>query len=183
MAEDLLVTRVRSQTIPGIEGRSLNSARTNHFIVDDPAKFFPKEPLSAQLQVDAGFRQARLDLRQMLLTLTPTTRAKNVLDLKGWVDFAKTNTARSELTLRADSLDATRYFELFAGSQKTNAEDGTLEERQETQGVFQEWLHIGPQDGKQNKDAQQTINDTGNRRQKFDKQVQHLPQPLGREFG
>src|SRR5438067_1065549 len=36
MADDLLVTRVRSQTIPGIEGRSLNSARTNHFIVDDP---------------------------------------------------------------------------------------------------------------------------------------------------
>ena len=37
MGEDLLVTRVRSQTIPGIEGRSLNSARTNHFIIDDPA--------------------------------------------------------------------------------------------------------------------------------------------------
>jgi hypothetical protein len=68
-------------------------------IVDDPAKVFPKEPLSAQLQVDAGFRQARLDLRQMLLTLTPTTRAKNVLDLKGRLDFGKTNPAPSELSL------------------------------------------------------------------------------------
>jgi len=37
MADDLLVARVSSQTIPGVAGRSLNSARTNHFIVDDPA--------------------------------------------------------------------------------------------------------------------------------------------------
>jgi hypothetical protein len=66
----------------------------------------------------------------MLLTLTPTTRAKNALDLKGSLDFAKTNTARSELTLRADSLDATRYFELFAGNQKTNAATAVDEPRQ-----------------------------------------------------
>jgi uncharacterized OsmC-like protein len=31
------VTHVHSQTIPGIQGRSLNSARTNHFVIDDPA--------------------------------------------------------------------------------------------------------------------------------------------------
>src|SRR5689334_11298212 len=34
---DLLVTRVHSQTIPGVAGHCLNSARTNHFVVDDPA--------------------------------------------------------------------------------------------------------------------------------------------------
>ncbi|MEO8426639.1 MAG: AsmA family protein [Verrucomicrobiota bacterium] len=98
-------------------------------VVDDPAKVFPKEPLSAQLQIDAGFRQMRLELRQMLLTLTPTTRAKNVLDLKGSLDFAKTNPAPSELSLRADSLDATRYYELFAGGQKTNAATVAVEPR------------------------------------------------------
>ena len=36
MAEELLVTGVDSRS-SGVEGRSLNSARTNHFIVDEPA--------------------------------------------------------------------------------------------------------------------------------------------------
>jgi len=34
--DELMVTRVRSSTIPGRPGRSLNSARTNHFIIDEP---------------------------------------------------------------------------------------------------------------------------------------------------
>lgn len=34
---DLLVTRVRSQTLSAIAGHCINSARTNHFIIDDPA--------------------------------------------------------------------------------------------------------------------------------------------------
>jgi uncharacterized OsmC-like protein len=36
MADDLLVTRVSSQCT-GVPGRSLNSARTNHFVIDAPA--------------------------------------------------------------------------------------------------------------------------------------------------
>ena len=34
--EDVLRTRVHSQTLPGVVGHCLNSARTNHFIVDPP---------------------------------------------------------------------------------------------------------------------------------------------------
>ena len=36
MADELLVTGVESR-MSGVEGRSLNAARTNHFIVDEPA--------------------------------------------------------------------------------------------------------------------------------------------------
>ncbi|MBI4494773.1 MAG: OsmC family protein [Chloroflexi bacterium] len=36
MADELIVTQARSQTI-GIPGRSLSSARGHHFIVDEPA--------------------------------------------------------------------------------------------------------------------------------------------------
>jgi uncharacterized OsmC-like protein len=36
MPDELLVTQVRSQST-GVEGRSLNSARTNHFVIDEPA--------------------------------------------------------------------------------------------------------------------------------------------------
>lgn len=38
MADELLVNEVRSQTI-GIPGRSLNSARTNHFVIDEPKRY------------------------------------------------------------------------------------------------------------------------------------------------
>jgi uncharacterized OsmC-like protein len=36
MSEELLVTRVRSQTV-GIPGRSLATARQHHFVIDEPA--------------------------------------------------------------------------------------------------------------------------------------------------
>src|SRR5438067_1805599 len=36
MNDELLINRVRSSTIPGMPGRSVNSARTNHFVVDEP---------------------------------------------------------------------------------------------------------------------------------------------------
>lgn len=36
MQDDLLITEVRSQTIPGVPGRSVNSARTHHFVIDEP---------------------------------------------------------------------------------------------------------------------------------------------------
>ena len=36
MADELLVTGVDSRS-SGVEGRSLNSARTHHFVVDEPA--------------------------------------------------------------------------------------------------------------------------------------------------
>src|SRR5947207_14071309 len=36
MSDDLLINRVRSSTIPGMPGNSVNRARTNHFVVDEP---------------------------------------------------------------------------------------------------------------------------------------------------
>lgn len=37
MSEDLLLTEARSRTVPGVPGRSLNSVRTHHFVIDEPA--------------------------------------------------------------------------------------------------------------------------------------------------
>jgi uncharacterized OsmC-like protein len=36
MSEELLVTTVQSRST-GVKGRSLNGARTNHFVIDEPA--------------------------------------------------------------------------------------------------------------------------------------------------
>ena len=46
-------------------------------------------------------------------SLTGTNGAKNQLDLTGVVDFSKTNTS-GNLKLAAESLDLTRYYDLFA---------------------------------------------------------------------
>ena len=56
-----------------------------------------------------------LNLRQVLLTLAPTDRAKNQLQLSGKIDLAKTNATPGQLTLQAESLDLTPYYDLFAG--------------------------------------------------------------------
>jgi hypothetical protein len=56
-----------------------------------------------------------LNLRQVLLTLSPTDRAKNQLQLSGKIDLAKTNAAPGQLTLQAESLDLTPYYDLFSG--------------------------------------------------------------------
>src|SRR6266571_3374535 len=56
-----------------------------------------------------------LNLRQVLLTLAPTDRAKNQLQLSGKIDLAKTNATPGQLTLQAESLDLTPYYDMFAG--------------------------------------------------------------------
>lgn len=37
MSTQLLINHVESCTIPGMPGRSINSARTNHWIIDEPS--------------------------------------------------------------------------------------------------------------------------------------------------
>ncbi|MBI3415148.1 MAG: AsmA family protein [Verrucomicrobia bacterium] len=88
--------------------------------VDQPARRLTGEPLSAQLQLDAGLKQSALELRRLATTLTPTPRAKNILEMKGRFDFAPTNPAPSQLTVKAESLDATKYYDIFSGATQTN---------------------------------------------------------------
>jgi hypothetical protein len=52
------------------------------------------------------------------LTLSPTQRAKNQVQLQGQVDMSQTNAIQGRLKLSADSLDLTPYYDLFAGKAK-----------------------------------------------------------------
>ncbi len=92
-----------------------------NLVVNDPAKKFPAPPLAAGLQVDASLNQQTktADVRQLQIALTPTALATNQLQFSGQVDFSKTNAIQGNLKLAADSLDLTRYYDLFAGG--TNA--------------------------------------------------------------
>ncbi|MBI3850939.1 MAG: AsmA family protein [Verrucomicrobia bacterium] len=87
-------------------------------VVSDPNNQLPTTPLEAKLQVDTSLRKQVLDLRQCQVTLSPTSRAKNELQLKGQVDMSKTNATQGSVKLLAESLDVTSYYDLFADKSK-----------------------------------------------------------------
>ncbi len=86
-----------------------------NLVVNDPKGSLPTTPLEAKAQLDAGVAKSVAQIRQCQLTLTPTDRAKNELNLTGNVDFSKTNAITGNVKLAADSLDVTRYYDLFGG--------------------------------------------------------------------
>lgn len=83
-----------------------------NLVVGDPKA----SPLEVKAQLDAGIAKQVAQIRQCQLILTPTERAKNEVKLTGSVDFSKTNAVTGGLKLTADSLDMTRYYDLFGGS-------------------------------------------------------------------
>ena len=89
-----------------------------NLVVSDPKSSSPATPLEAKAQVDAAVAKSVAQIRQCVLTLTPTKRAKNELRLTGTVDFSQTNALTGNLKLAADALDMTRYYDLFAGEPK-----------------------------------------------------------------
>ncbi len=90
-----------------------------NLVVKDPKNQFPATPLEAKMQVDASLRKQVADVRQFQLTLTPTARATNQVQLSGQVDISQTNAIQGNLKLVADSLDVTSYYDLFMGEKKT----------------------------------------------------------------
>lgn len=89
-----------------------------NLIVRDPKGSPPATPLEAKVQVDAAVVKQVAKIAQCQLTLTPTKRAKNEVNLTGTVDFSKTNAMAGNLKLLAESLDVTSYYDLFTGGPK-----------------------------------------------------------------
>ncbi len=92
-----------------------------NLVVNDPKGTLPTTPLEVRVQADAGVAKNVAQVRQLQLTLTPTDRAKNQLGLTGTVDFSKSNAITGSLKLAAESLDVTRYYDLFAGNSNSAA--------------------------------------------------------------
>lgn len=89
-------------------------AQIANLVVNDPAGSLPSTPLEARVQVDTSVAKSVAQIRQCQLTLTPTERAKNELGLTGTVDYSKSNAITGSLKLAAESLDVTRYYDLFS---------------------------------------------------------------------
>ncbi len=95
--------------------------KVTNLVVDDPQKQVPKTPLETRLALDASMNRQVLELRKVLLGLTPTPQGKNELQLSGKVDMTDTNAMQGGLKLTAESLDLTTYYDLFtAQSTATN---------------------------------------------------------------
>jgi hypothetical protein len=92
-----------------------------HLVVSDPKGQLPSTPLEVKLLLDAVVQKSVTKLQQLQLTLTPTTRARNQVELTGQVDMSNTNAIQGNIKLEADSLDVTPYYDLFAGGNKTPA--------------------------------------------------------------
>jgi uncharacterized protein involved in outer membrane biogenesis len=92
-----------------------------NLVVKDPKGQFPATPLEAKMQMDASLRKQVADVRQFQITLTPTARATNQVQLSGQVDMSQTNAIQGNLKLVADSLDFTSYYDLFMGGKPTPA--------------------------------------------------------------
>ncbi|HWH68331.1 MAG TPA: hypothetical protein VNT26_03060, partial [Candidatus Sulfotelmatobacter sp.] len=92
--------------------------QVTNLVVSDPKGQLPATPLEAKMRVDASLNKQVADVRQLLVSLTPTARATNQIQLTGHVDMSQTNAIQGNLKLAADSLDFTSYYDLFAGQKK-----------------------------------------------------------------
>jgi uncharacterized protein involved in outer membrane biogenesis len=102
--------------------RSASAVKANlqvtNLVVNDPTGQLPARPLAAGMLVDASLSNQVAEVRQFQVTLTPTARATNQVQLTGRVDMTNTNAIQGHLKLAADSLDFTSYYDLFGGEKK-----------------------------------------------------------------
>ncbi len=95
-----------------------------NLVVQEPNQPAPNPPLSARFQLDGSLLDQSMELRQTVLTLSPTARAKNQLSVQGHVDLSTNNPAPGQLSIRSDAFDLTEFYDLFA-SKKVKATPAT----------------------------------------------------------
>jgi hypothetical protein len=93
----------------------------SNLVMKDPSGTVPSTPLEVKLDFDTTLAKETVELRQLLVSLTPTSRAKNQLQLQGVVDMTHTNAIQGQLKLTAESLDLTTYYDLFSGATNQTA--------------------------------------------------------------
>ena len=96
-----------------------------NLVVHDPHGQFPAAPLAARLQIDTTLQKQSADIRQLQISLTPTSRATNQIQLQGEVDFSQPGAIHGNLSLSSESLDLTRYYDLFTGQAKASGQTVT----------------------------------------------------------
>lgn len=91
--------------------------QVTNLVVNDPKGQIPATPLEMKMGLDAAMNKAVTDVRQCQLSLTPTARGTNQLQLTAHIDQSQTNAMQGNVKIAADSLDLTTYYDLFGGGQ------------------------------------------------------------------
>jgi hypothetical protein len=87
-------------------------------LVRDPKGAFPETPLFLQVALDGGKTKDIVDVRQLMLSLSPTPRGKNQVVVSGRADLSNTNAYQANLKVSAESLDVTPFYDMFDSAQK-----------------------------------------------------------------
>ncbi len=95
---------------------SADMTLTNLVVTDSKSAGRPA-PLEAGLQLRAGWSNQVARIEQARLGLTPTPRATNEVVMTGHLDLSNTNAMTGRLLLTAESLDFTKYYDLFMGGE------------------------------------------------------------------
>src|ERR1043166_9689643 len=90
--------------------------KVSNLIVKNPKSESSPSPLEAGVHVDASYGKQIAEIRQCLLSLTPTSKATNQLQLTGHVDMSKTGAITGTIKLTADALDLGNYYDMFANT-------------------------------------------------------------------
>lgn len=98
---------------PAGDSRIRADVQITNLVVNIPGSALASTPLEAQFTLDTAVRTNVAEISEMLLTLTPTSRAANRIQATGRVDFTQTNAATGHLAITADALDATRCYEIL----------------------------------------------------------------------
>ena len=87
-------------------------------LVRDPKGTLPESPLFLQVVLDGGMAKQVVDVKQLMLALSPTPRGKNQLVVTGRADLSNTNAYQANFKVAAESLDVTPFYDLFDSAQK-----------------------------------------------------------------
>jgi hypothetical protein len=79
------------------------------------------KPVGVSAQLDASMATNILDLKKLLVSFEPTSRASNTVQLQGRLDMSKTNAYSGQFTLASEALDLTPWYDQFSGGAATNA--------------------------------------------------------------
>lgn len=79
------------------------------------------KPVAVSMLLDASMGTNVLDLKKLLVSLEPTSRASNTVQLQGRMDLSKTNAYSGQFTLGSDALDLTPWYDQFSSATATNA--------------------------------------------------------------
>jgi len=93
--------------------------KVSNLVVKDPKGKVAAKPLEASMACETTIDKQVVDIRKGLLTLTPTDRAKNQMQMTGKIDMSNTNYTSGNIKVTSDGLDVTTYYDIFMGDQSS----------------------------------------------------------------